>query len=47
MEIWLHLQKIAHKGVALLKEFGAQGINLGMNIERAGVQGFQNICICI
>lgn len=39
MEIWLHLQKIAHKSVALLKEFGAQGINLGMNIERAGGAG--------
>lgn len=39
MEVWLHLQKIAYQGVALLKEFGAQGINLGMNIERAGGAG--------
>lgn len=39
MDIWLHLQKIAHKSVALLKEFGAKGINLGMNIERAGGAG--------
>ncbi|WP_297810896.1 HIT domain-containing protein [uncultured Helicobacter sp.] len=39
VEVWLQMQKIAQKGVALLKEFGAQGINLGMNIERAGGAG--------
>lgn len=39
MEIWLQMQRIAQKGVALLKEFGAQGVNLGMNIERAGGAG--------
>lgn len=39
IEIWLQMQRIAQKGVALLKEFGAQGVNLGMNIERAGGAG--------
>lgn len=39
VEIWLQMQRIAQKGVALLKEFGAQGVNLGMNIERAGGAG--------
>ncbi|WP_026944285.1 HIT family protein [Helicobacter rodentium] len=38
-EVWLQMQRIAQKGVALLKEFGAQGVNLGMNIERAGGAG--------
>lgn len=36
---WLHLQKYAQRGVALLKDFGAQGVNLGMNIEKAGGAG--------
>lgn len=39
VEIWLHLQKFAQKGIALLKEFGASGVNMGMNIERAGGAG--------
>lgn len=47
VEIWLQMQRIAQKGVALLKEFGAQGVNLGMNIERAEVRGFQSIYIYI
>ena len=38
-EVWLHLQRYAQKGVALLKEFGAQGINMGINIEKAGGAG--------
>lgn len=39
LETWLHLQKFAQKGIALLKEFGASGINLGMNIGCAGGAG--------
>ncbi|MBX7490640.1 HIT family protein [Helicobacter turcicus] len=39
LETWLRLQTFAQKGVALLKEFGASGINMGMNIERAGGAG--------
>lgn len=39
LETWLHLQKFAQKGVALLKEFGANGVNMGINIERAGGAG--------
>ena len=37
--LWLNLQKYARKGIGLLKEFGAQGINLGMNLEQAGGAG--------
>ena len=37
--LWLNLQKCARKGIGLLKEFGAQGINLGMNLEQAGGAG--------
>jgi diadenosine tetraphosphate (Ap4A) HIT family hydrolase len=35
---WLHISKLAHRGVRLLKEkFGATGVNLGMNLgESAG-----------
>lgn len=39
LDTWLHLQTFAQKGVALLKEFGASGVNLGMNIEKAGGAG--------
>lgn len=38
-EIWLHLHKFSKKGVALLKDFGAEGINLGMNLQKAGGAG--------
>ncbi|AWI34250.1 HIT family protein [Helicobacter apodemus] len=38
-DIWLHLQKFAQKGVGLLNEFGAKGINMGMNIKQVGGAG--------
>lgn len=38
-EIWLHLQTLGQKGVALLEEFGAQGVNYGINIKKAGGAG--------
>ena len=38
-EIWLHLHKISQKGIALLLEFGAKGVNMGMNIQKAGGAG--------
>lgn len=39
-ETWLHISMLAQKGVRLLKEgFGAQGVNLGMNLGRAGGAG--------
>ena len=39
LQTWLHLQTFAKNGIALLKEFGAGGVNMGMNIERAGGAG--------
>jgi len=38
--VWLHITALAQKGVRLLKEsFGAQGVNLGMNLGKAGGAG--------
>ena len=32
-DVWLHISSLAQKGVKMLKEgFGAQGVNLGMNL---------------
>jgi len=37
---WLHISGLAQKGVALLKEVvGAQGVNIGMNLGKAGGAG--------
>jgi diadenosine tetraphosphate (Ap4A) HIT family hydrolase len=39
-EIWLHISALAQKGVRLLKEgFEAQGVNIGMNLGKAGGAG--------
>ncbi len=39
-EAWLHMTALAQKGVRLLKEgFNAQGVNIGMNLGRAGGAG--------
>jgi len=37
---WLHMSALAQKGVALLKnELNAQGVNIGMNLGKAGGAG--------
>lgn len=37
---WLHMSDLAQRGVRLLKEgFGAHGVNIGMNLGRAGGAG--------
>jgi len=39
-ECWLHMSALAQKCVKLLKDgFGAQGVNIGMNLGRAGGAG--------
>ncbi|MCD6172546.1 MAG: HIT domain-containing protein [Sulfurimonas sp.] len=39
-EVWLHMSALAQKGVALLKEaLNAQGVNIGMNLGKAGGAG--------
>ena len=39
-EVWLHITALAQKSVKLLKEgFGAQGVNIGMNLGKAGGAG--------
>lgn len=39
-ETWLRITSLAQQGVRLLKEgFGAQGVNLGMNLGKAGGAG--------
>lgn len=37
--VWLHLYKVAQKAIAMLYEFGAEGINMGMNIKKEGGAG--------
>lgn len=39
-EVWLHMSFLAQKGVRLLKDgFGAHGVNIGMNLGKAGGAG--------
>jgi len=39
-DVWLRMSELAQKGVRLLKEgFGAQGVNVGMNLGKAGGAG--------
>ena len=39
-ETWLHMSALAQKGVRLLKEgINAQGVNIGMNLGKAGGAG--------
>lgn len=39
-KVWLHITALAQKGVQMLKEsFGAHGVNIGMNLGRAGGAG--------
>lgn len=39
-QVWLHISALAQQGVKMLKEgFGAQGVNLGMNLGKAGGAG--------
>ena len=39
-EVWLHMSSLAQKCVRLLKEgFGAHGVNIGMNLGKAGGAG--------
>jgi ATP adenylyltransferase len=39
-EVWLHISSLAQKGVRLLKEgLGAHGVNIGMNLGKAGGAG--------
>lgn len=38
--VWIHMSVLAQKGVRMLKEsFGVQGVNLGMNLGKAGGAG--------
>jgi ATP adenylyltransferase len=38
--VWLHISSLAQKGVRLLKEgLGAHGVNIGMNLGKAGGAG--------
>ncbi|MDD2781770.1 HIT domain-containing protein [Sulfuricurvum sp.] len=39
-QIWIHMSALAQRGVRMLKEsFGAHGVNIGMNLGRAGGAG--------
>ena len=38
--VWFHMSALAQKGVRMLKEsFGAHGVNMGMNLGKAGGAG--------
>ena len=39
LEVWLHLHKLSHRAMVLLYEYGAAGINMGLNIRKAGGAG--------
>lgn len=39
-QIWIHMSRLAQNGVRMLKEgFGANGVNIGMNLGKAGGAG--------
>ncbi|RDU73476.1 HIT domain-containing protein [Helicobacter aurati] len=38
-ETWLHLSKLSQKAIAMLEEYGADGINMGINIKQAAGAG--------
>ncbi|HEX5329747.1 HIT domain-containing protein [Sulfuricurvum sp.] len=39
-KVWLHMSALAQRGVKMLKEsFGAHGVNIGMNLGKAGGAG--------
>lgn len=38
-ESWIHINKIVQKAIAMLYEYGAQGMNFGINIKKAGGAG--------
>ncbi|WP_295739335.1 HIT domain-containing protein [uncultured Helicobacter sp.] len=39
LEVWLHLHTLSHKAMSVLYEYGAQGVNMGANIKKAGGAG--------
>ena len=39
LETWLHLHKLSYKAMNVLYEYGAQGVNMGLNIKKAGGAG--------
>ncbi len=38
-ESWLHLNRLTRAGIALLEEFGAHGVNFGINIRQSAGAG--------
>ncbi|MGP1451085.1 MAG: HIT family protein [Wolinella sp.] len=38
-ETWLHLNALVRRGVGLLEEFGAHGVNYGINIKQSAGAG--------
>lgn len=38
-EDWIHLSKLSKKAITLLEEYGAQGVNTGINIKSAAGAG--------
>lgn len=39
LDVWLHLHTLSHKAMNLLYEYGAQGVNMGLNVKKAGGAG--------
>lgn len=39
LDVWLHLHTYSHKAVEILYAYGAQGVNMGANIKKAGGAG--------
>lgn len=39
LDVWLHLHTLSHRAMNLLYEYGAQGVNMGLNVKKAGGAG--------
>ncbi|WP_295701836.1 HIT domain-containing protein [Helicobacter mastomyrinus] len=39
LEVWLHLHRLSHQAMQILYAYGAQGVNMGLNIKKAGGAG--------
>ena len=39
LEVWLHLHTLSHRAMNILYEYGAHGVNMGLNIKKAAGAG--------
>lgn len=39
LDEWIHINNLSHKCIAILESYGAEGINMGINIKKAAGAG--------